>query len=249
MTKNVNIMPMGGMGQRFIKYGYTDPKPLIDINGKPMFVRSAKSLPKLNAWIFIVPVKFKKIKDFHASLKKYFKKFKIIYLSKKTEGQAITCLKANKFIEKNGLIFIKSCDVFFEYNKNELKKKISESDIVVFTSKTTNHHIKNPNSFGWVKTIGKNQIKISCKKPLSRNLSKDRIIIGSFVFKNKNVFKNSVNAIVKNNKKINNEYYLDVVAAEANKLDLTVAEVKVKKIMSWGSHQELNLWKKVNEKI
>ena len=55
--------------------------------------------------------------------------------------------------------------------------------------------------------------------------------------------------LLKIKKKINNEYYLDVVAAEAGKLGLSVSEVRVKKIVSWGSHQELNLWKKNNERI
>ena len=249
MSKNINIMPMGGIGERFKKFGYVNPKPLINIKKKPMFLLSSKSLPQSNSWIFVVPYKFKHIRVFQNNLKRYFKKYKIIYLKNKTSGQAITCLKAYKYIKNNEQIFINSCDVFFKYNKNELKNKLLKNDIIVFTSKVKNIHIKNPKSFGWVKSLSNNRIKISCKKPLSRDLRKDRIIIGAFVFKNKIIFKNSINAIIKNKKKINNEYYLDVVAAEAGKLGLSVAEVRVKKIVSWGSHQELNLWKKNNERI
>ena len=43
--RRVNLIPMAGVGQRFIDFGYTTPKPLIDINGLPMVVRAAKSLP------------------------------------------------------------------------------------------------------------------------------------------------------------------------------------------------------------
>jgi len=51
--RRVNLIPMAGEGQRFIDAGYTTPKPFIDINGLPMLVRAAKSLPPADQWIFI----------------------------------------------------------------------------------------------------------------------------------------------------------------------------------------------------
>ena len=51
--RKVNLIPMAGNGQRFIDEGYSIPKPLIEINGLPMILRSAKSLPKADQWIFI----------------------------------------------------------------------------------------------------------------------------------------------------------------------------------------------------
>ena len=43
--RKVNLIPMAGLGKRFIDKGYKTPKPLILINKKPMFVRAVKSLP------------------------------------------------------------------------------------------------------------------------------------------------------------------------------------------------------------
>ena len=37
MKKLHLIMPMGGRGYRFFKDGYSMPKPLIELNGKPFF--------------------------------------------------------------------------------------------------------------------------------------------------------------------------------------------------------------------
>ena len=33
------IIPMAGLGSRFTEQGYTDPKPFINVNGKPMIRR------------------------------------------------------------------------------------------------------------------------------------------------------------------------------------------------------------------
>ena len=30
------IIPMSGVGRRFVEAGYTDPKPLISVDGKPI---------------------------------------------------------------------------------------------------------------------------------------------------------------------------------------------------------------------
>ena len=38
------ILPMAGAGDRFFNDGYTLPKPLIDVGGKPMFMRVIENL-------------------------------------------------------------------------------------------------------------------------------------------------------------------------------------------------------------
>ena len=38
------IIPMAGKGSRFSEAGYKNPKPLIDVNGKPMIARVIENL-------------------------------------------------------------------------------------------------------------------------------------------------------------------------------------------------------------
>ena len=53
--KNLNILiPMAGAGSRFEKAGYTFPKPLIDVNGKPMIQVVINNLGFESPHIFIV---------------------------------------------------------------------------------------------------------------------------------------------------------------------------------------------------
>ena len=40
------IVPMAGLGQRFVDAGYTVPKPLIPVGGLPMVVRVVNDLPR-----------------------------------------------------------------------------------------------------------------------------------------------------------------------------------------------------------
>ena len=53
MVRKINLIPMAGEGIRFKIKGFKIPKPLILINGIPMFVKATKSLPKADKYIFI----------------------------------------------------------------------------------------------------------------------------------------------------------------------------------------------------
>ena len=44
---------MAGLGLRYLKEGFKKPKPLVKVNGKPMFIRAMQSLPISNQNIFV----------------------------------------------------------------------------------------------------------------------------------------------------------------------------------------------------
>lgn len=250
MTRIVSIMPMAGLGKRFLNEKYKLPKPLINIKGKPMFIQSSKSMPKSDLNIFVCNERLVKKFALNSILKKKFNKnFKIILVKKVTKGQANTCLLAEKYLKKNDKIFIHSCDSFISYNLKELQKKMQFYDAVVLTTKPNKLHLKNIKSYGWV-SYKNNQIKrITCKKKASLNPKKDFVIVGSFAFKNKSIFSSTIKNIFKKKKKINNEYYMDMVLGNALKENYHIGNLVVKSYVSWGTPEELNKWNKKYAKI
>ena len=250
MTRIVNIMPMAGLGKRFLDSEYKLPKPLIQIFKKPMFIQASKSMPKSTLNIFICNkslLKKYKIKKFITN--EYKKNFKIITVKRTTKGQANTCLLAEKLIKKNDRIFIHSCDSLIKYKVTDLNKKIKDSDAVVLTTKPNKIHLKNIKSYGWVKTIDNNIKKITCKKKASLKPNKDYVIIGSFAFKNKKIFSKSIRGLFKSKKKINNEYYMDMVFSHALNNNYKISNFIVKSYISWGTPKELIDWERRNAKI
>ena len=83
MKRKVNLIPIAGKGKRFKNAGYELPKPLIDIYGKPMFVRAVESLPKADKIIFVC-------------LKQHIKKFKIDKIIKSYFPQSIVITSRKK---------------------------------------------------------------------------------------------------------------------------------------------------------
>lgn len=233
----IAIMPMAGRGQRFKNYGYETPKPLIKIGKKPMFAKATESFPKNLKWIFISQRKFKLSTIYEKSLKK-FQKAKVVYLEKYTSGQANTVSKAIKFLTKKENIIIHSCDLKFKINFSDLRKKVKKYDVVVLTAKGNKYNFNNSNLFSWVRKKKENKIEISLKKNFKKNKKKSRVLIGSFVFKNKNILNNCLKFVFQKKYKLKNEYYIDSAAMIAEKIGYTLGELQVKKYVSWGSHIE-----------
>ena len=242
----VNIMPMAGEGKRFKNLGYKTQKPLININGEPMFIKSAKCMPKADLWIFLIKEELLKNNFLENEINKNFINNKIISIKHTTEGQASTCFLAKKYLKKNDQIFVSSCDNYFELNQKDYIDKSNKHDVLIFTTNSNKIHIENPNLFGWVKNNNRGLIEVSCKKQISSDPVKDRIIVGSFFFKNFDSFRKPIESLLIKKIKINNEYYLDMAIIEALSLGLNVGEIIVKNYTSWGSHKELETWKQKN---
>ena len=234
--RKINLVPMAGEGKRFLDEGYKTPKPLIKINGIPMFVLAAKALPKADLYIFICLKKHVKKFKINKVIKSFFPRSKIIILDKITNGQAATCLKAEKFLKKDDILTIGACDNGMHYSQKIINNKINKSDLVIWTFKNNKTVSRNPNMYGYVKTKKPdNVIFVSCKKTISKSPGNDHTIIGAFSFKKAETFLKFSKDLIKQNKRINKEFYLDSVAKLCVSSKLIVKVNLVNKYIGWGT--------------
>ena len=238
--RKVNLIPMAGLGKRFIDKGYKTPKPLILINKQPMFVRAVKSLPKSDLLIFICLKEHVKKFKIDKVIKSFFPKSKIIISKKKKIGQAADCFEAAKYLKKKDILTIGSCDCAMLYNSNLLRKKLKNSDLIVWTFKEKKIVKKNPKMYGYVKVDKNSAIqKISCKKIISKLPWNDHAIIGAFTFKRAEIFLKYTKELLLSNNKINNEYYMDTVAENCVNSGINAKVHLVKKYYGWGTPSDL----------
>ena len=95
MSKPHLVMPMGGAGSRFYKNGYMQPKPLIEIHGKPFLYWSTMSIMK---YIDVKDLTFvvleQHIKEFQIDrvIYSFFQDAKIKVISEVLPGPVFTAL-------------------------------------------------------------------------------------------------------------------------------------------------------------
>lgn len=115
------LMPMAGMGSRFIEAGFGTPKPLIRVEDQPMFLKALSSL----APIIQGPEQFKYrltviIQEKHQAafglgdkIKKTVPNCLVIQLKEVTRGAVETCLMAKDSFSAEDPLLILDCDLWF----------------------------------------------------------------------------------------------------------------------------------------
>lgn len=110
------VMPMAGRGSRFAEVGYTVPKPLIDVRGKPMYAWAMDSLPLGLATrvIFICLAEHLEDRALTADIRSRYARFDpvIVSLDHVTEGQACTVLTAREHIDSTEPLVIYNADTY-----------------------------------------------------------------------------------------------------------------------------------------
>ena len=98
------------------------PKPLIEVDGLPMVVKSAKCLPDADHWIFICRKEHVAEFEIDKVLNKYFDKTTILSVDYLTEGQVSTCLIAKDYLNSDDFLTIGACDNGMKYDQNRFFK-------------------------------------------------------------------------------------------------------------------------------
>ena len=205
---NLNILiPMAGAGSRFAEAGYVFPKPLIEINNKPMIQCVIDSLKLEGNYIFIVQKEHQIKYNINSVLKILKPNCKIIELDEITEGAACTTLLAKKYIDNNNPLIIANSDQYIEWDSiksmyNFNSKKIDGS-ILTFEA----IHPK----WSYAK-VGKNNLvtEVAEKKVISKNAT-----VGIYFWKKGSDYVKYAEQMINKNIRVNNEFYVCPVFNEA----------------------------------
>jgi dTDP-glucose pyrophosphorylase len=238
--RRVNLIPMAGAGQRFLDVGYQTPKPLINVGDLPMVVRAANCLPPADHWIFICREEHIQQNRIDEVLKEHFSDLEIISVGHLTEGQASTCLLAREHLLYDDQLTIGACDNAMEYDLECFKQQISRTDALIWTFRNNPVVLQNPQMYGWVEVDDSGMARrISCKEPISDDPLHDHAVIGAFSFRRAETFLRCVETMIGNNRRINNEFYMDVALDECIQLGFVVRPMEVSRYVCWGTPQDL----------
>lgn len=238
-SNSITLIPLAGRGSRFAKQGYRDPKPLIEVSGKPMIVQAANSLPKSQSYIFVTLQEHLGQYPLQKTLEEAFSGCKIIAIDHVTEGQAITCnLGLSDNVDENASLLIAATDNGMIYDQKRYQALIDDPsiDAIVFTFK---HHVSsknNPQMYGWVDVDSCNNAKgVSVKVPISNDPFNDHAIVGTFYFRKVALFKEALQQLILKNIRVNDEFYVDSLIGELINLGYKIKAFEVDDYICWGT--------------
>ncbi|MDR1216091.1 MAG: glycosyltransferase family 2 protein [Treponema sp.] len=129
------VIPMAGRGSRFANVGYTLPKPLIPVHGKPIIEVVINNLrPKQeHKFIFICLAEHIEKYSLREKLNEIAPNCAIVPVSQVTEGAACTVLLADDYINNQDTLMIANSDQYVDIDINDYLERQGKNDGLIMT--------------------------------------------------------------------------------------------------------------------
>ena len=228
------LIPMAGAGTRFEKAGYTFPKPLIDVKGKPMIQLVVDSL-NINAnFIFIVQKEHYEKYALQHTLNLIAPNCQIVQVDGMTEGAACTTLLAKTLIDNDSPLLIANSDQYLEWDSNQFMYSMIADDIDggILTFPST--HPK----WSYARIAHNGLVdRVEEKIPISAHAT-----VGVYYFKKGSDYVKAASQMIEKDIRTNGEFYVCPSYNEAilNHKKIKIFEISEDKMWGLGTPEDLN---------
>jgi beta-phosphoglucomutase-like phosphatase (HAD superfamily)/dTDP-glucose pyrophosphorylase len=232
-NKKMNVLiPMAGAGSRFAAAGYTFPKPLIEVNGKPMIQVVVENLNIDAHYIFMVQKEHYEKYNLKQLLNLIKPGCDIIQVEGLTEGAACTTLLAKEFINNGEPLLMANSDQFVEWNSNECLYAFTadtiDAGIVTFKATHPKWSFAKLGEDGFVSEVAE-------KNPIS-----DLATVGIYYWSRGEDYVKYAEQMIEKNIRTNNEFYVCPVFNEAIADGKKIRAKNISKMWGIGTPEDLN---------
>ena len=232
-SEKMNVLiPMAGAGSRFSEAGYTFPKPLIEVNGKPMIQVVVENLNIEANYTFIVQKEHYIKYSLQYLLNLIAPNCNIVQVNELTEGAACTTLLAKQFIDNDSPLLIANSDQFVEWNSNECLYAFNadgiDGGILTFKNCHPKLSFAKIGNDGFVSEVAE-------KKPISDNAS-----VGIYYWSKGSDYVKYAEQMIQKNIRIKNEFYVCPVFNEAIEDGKKIRMKEIQKMWGLGTPEDLN---------
>jgi HAD superfamily hydrolase (TIGR01509 family) len=201
------LIPMAGAGSRFEAAGFTFPKPLIEVRGKPMIQVVVENLNIDARYIYIVQKSHFEKYNLDYLLKIITPNCEIVQIEGLTEGAACTTLLARDYIDSEESLIIANSDQFVEWNSGETIYSFMadgiDGGIVTFKATHPKWSYARIDENGIVEEVAE-------KKPIS-----DIATVGIYFWRRGSDYVKYADTMIEKNIRTNGEFYVCPVFNQA----------------------------------
>ncbi len=232
---NLNVLiPMAGAGSRFQQAGYTFPKPLIDVRGKPMIQVVVDNLNIDAKFIYVVQKEHREKYNLDTLLNLITPNCTIVEVEGITEGAACTTLLAKEYIDNDAPLVMANSDQFLEWDSNEFMYKMIEHKVdagmVTFRSTHPKWSFAKVDQYGEVTEVAE-------KNPIS-----DIATVGVYYWDKGSDYVKYTEQMIEKGIRVNGEFYVCPVFNEAILEGKKIKIFNIEKMWGLGTPEDLSYY-------
>ena len=226
------LVPMAGAGSRFAQQGYTFPKPLIEVNGKPMIQVVVENLNIEAHYIFIVQQSHYEKYNLKYLLNLIAPGCDIVQVDGVTEGAACSTLLAKDYINNDAPLVMANSDQYVEWNSNECMYAFTADEIdggiISFEASHPKWSYARVGDDGFVEEVAE-------KKVISNEAT-----VGIYYWKKGSDYVKYAEDMIAKNIRVNNEFYVCPVFNQAIEDNKKIKVKRVNKMWGIGTPEDLD---------
>ena len=232
-TLNV-LIPMAGAGSRFASAGYTFPKPLIEVKGKPMIQAVVENLNVKARFTYIVQQEhYEKYNLLHL-LNLITPGCNIVTVDGMTEGAACTTLLAKEFIDNDQPLMMANSDQIVEWDAGEALYAFttdhSDGSILTFEATHPKWSFAKLGEDGYVSEVAE-------KNPISNIAT-----VGIYFWKKGSDYVKYAEQMIEKDIRTNGEFYVCPVFNEAILDGKKIRTYNISKMWGIGTPEDLTTY-------
>lgn len=237
------IIPMSGFGERFRRAGYKLPKPLIEIDGKPIIAHVIDMFPGETDFVFICNQDHLDHPDYQMeeTLRRYCATGKIVGIAPHKLGPIHAVQQVADLIKLDVPAVVNYCDFTCYWNWPHFKQFVQttgcEGAIPAYkgfhphTLGTTNYAYMRENG-GWVADIQE-------KQPYTENRMEEFASSGTYYFDSGRTLLNALRETVEQNLNVGGEYYVSLAYKPMLQRGAAVTVYPLQHFMQWGTPDDV----------
>ncbi len=243
------IIPMAGRGDRFVRAGHKQIKPLIEVDGKPMIEHVIKLFPSEHDFLFICANDHLASTPLREVLQRLAPRSTIVGIEPHKLGPVHSALEAKEHIRDNEQVLLSYCDFSLLWNFHQFAGYVRATgcDGCIPSYRGFHPHSLGPNLYGYLKTRGDWVQEVKEKACFTGDKMQEYASAGIYYFKNGAMLKKYFQATVDKDLRANGEFFASLPYNLMLEDRLNVRLYEVEHFLQWGTPEDLREYQSWSE--
>lgn len=245
------IIPMSGFGERFRRAGYTVPKPLIQIDGRPIIGHVIDLFPGEHDFIFICNQDHLDHPEYRmaACLKELCPTGRVVGISPHKLGPVHAVMQVADLIDPDQPVVVNYCDFTCYWDWQHFKTFVAHTrcEGAIPAYKGFHPHTLGSTNYAYMRESGGWVHDIQEKQPYTNNRMEEYASSGTYYFASGRIMKGAFEETVRRELNVGGEYYVSLAYKPLLDAGRPVAVYPLQHFMQWGTPDdvaEYNGWSK-----
>lgn len=237
------IIPMSGIGKRFLDAGYTEPKPLIEIDGKPMIEHVLDMFPGVEDVVFICNRQHIEETNMKDILDSACPNGRVVIIEKHKKGPVYAVSKIFDMLDDNKKTIVSYCDFGTVWDFDKFLESVDTFDGGIACYTGFHPHMLGSDNYAFCKEEGLILQDIKEKEPFTDNKMNEYASNGTYYFGSGAIVKKYFQRLMDADINLKGEYYVSLVYKMLLEDGLRTRIYEIDKMLQWGTPYDLEIYR------